>query len=134
MATLTKECGYKIDNIGWFSDRDSLTIWMDGLINDLAFVCYDGICKTEKIDDNSATSFNIGAEEKTSKILWYDELNRIPDFLTGALAGRNYASETPDKYDTIFEQAICSNNNLAVIYCFEQDNGVNSDRCTFIPN
>lgn len=48
MALITKECDYKIDNMGWFSDRDSLTTWMEGLINDLAFVCYDGICKTEK--------------------------------------------------------------------------------------
>lgn len=133
MTTITKECGYKIENIGWLSDRDSIVEWIDGFIFDILQANYHGMCSVGGIAQFEAASIAVGAHEEGTKQLWYDELNRIPDYLTGALAGRNYSSETKDKYDILFENAISNNPYLATIYYSEEGEAINTRRVVFSP-
>ncbi|MEK4535455.1 hypothetical protein NST21_08875 [Peribacillus sp. FSL K6-1552] len=131
MTTITKECDYKIENICWFSDRDSIVEWIDGIIYDLLQANYHGMCSMEEVTQNEAPSISVGAYEEGTKQLWYDDLNRIPDYLTGAFAGRNYESVTKEKYDILFEEGFCNNPYLSVVSYSEQGEAIQTNRLTF---
>jgi hypothetical protein len=133
MTTITRECGYKIENIGWFSDRDSVVEWIDGFIYDILQANYHGMCSLEGIKEYEAQAIAVSGDNKGKKHLWYDEINRIPDYLTGALAGRNFISETKDKYDILFEKAISDNPYLTVIFYSEEGEAINTRRVSFSP-
>lgn len=125
MTTITRECGYKIENIGWLSDRDSIVEWIDGIVYDILQANYHGMCSHEQITQYEASSIAVADNKKESKYLWYDELNRIPDYLTGALAG---PLEIKEKYTILFEKAISGNPYLAVISCIEEGEAMNTGR------
>ncbi|MGH0515844.1 hypothetical protein E0M25_27350 [Bacillus mycoides] len=113
---ISNESKVKPTSLGWFSDRDSVLTSNNGLIKDLININYHSLCEYKGISEKECPKLffpdNASFNEKT---LWYDELNRIPDYLAGALAGRNYVSPEKDKYDELFEEAIAENPYLGVI-------------------
>lgn len=112
---LTKECKIKPEIIGWFSDRDNITTYKNlGLIGDLYSIMFHDLCDTYNIDKKSIkiTYADTNPDEQP---LWYDEMLRSADYLSGALAGKNYNNKY-DKYDELFKKAIINNKFLSIIH------------------
>jgi hypothetical protein len=66
----------------WFSDRDSTNEIGRNLIRDLFQISLIDV--TKKNINFSFTSANSGSDE------WYEEITRIPDYITGAVSGFNF--------------------------------------------
>lgn len=66
----------------WFSDRDSTNEIGRNLIRDLFQISLIDV--TKKNISFSFTSANSGSDE------WYEEITRIPDYITGAVSGFNF--------------------------------------------
>ena len=66
----------------WFSDRDSTNEIGSNLIRDLFQISLIDV--TKKNISFSFTSANSSSDE------WYEELTRIPDYITGAVSGFNF--------------------------------------------
>ncbi|RJR08374.1 hypothetical protein C4588_05895 [Candidatus Parcubacteria bacterium] len=125
---ITKKCKVKPEIIGWFSDRDNMTTYKNlGLIFDLYYLNFHNLCAKYKVD-NSYIKIAFGDCNPGEKFMWYDEMLRFSDYLSGALAGRNYISATPDKYDELFEQSIANNKFISIIYINKENNGVSAAR------
>ncbi|PEF43860.1 hypothetical protein CON22_24910 [Bacillus cereus] len=114
---ISKESETRPSLLGWFSDRDSILTSYDAVIKDVININYRNLCEYKGIKEKACTELtfpdNSSFKEKT---LWYDELNRIPDFLAGAFAGINNPVEENDKYHTLFKEAIADNPYLGVMY------------------
>ncbi|WP_242213165.1 hypothetical protein [Bacillus cereus group sp. BfR-BA-01383] len=129
---ISKESKTKPALLGWFSDRDSMLTSYDGLIKDFINISYHNLCEYMKISEKKCPELvfpdNVSFKEK---VLWYDELNRIPDYLAGAFAGRNYVSPEKDKYDVLFEEAIAENPYLGVMNFGFENNEKKINSLTF---
>jgi hypothetical protein len=80
--------------IGWFSDRDKLTTWCDGVLWDYAMENVLGIADQLGIR-LEATQFPIAVPDPSTPAkdpLWYDELIRIADYFAGSLAAFDKAT------------------------------------------
>lgn len=73
-------------SLTWMSDRDSTTEICDNLIRDLFQITLIDITK-RNIEFRFTTSKS-GSEE------WYEGMTRIPDYLTGAISGFDFTSNT----------------------------------------
>jgi len=82
----------KIEFIGWFPDRDNITTSYERIAHHMFSVDFSAFCQRHNIDQ-SQIEIGIGLPEPdpaNPKQSWYDELVRIPDFLTGPLARWDY--------------------------------------------
>ena len=76
-----------VEIVGWFSDRDSMTKWHDGVVWTFAYENTRGIGGFLGIDIDSAKitvalpDMSSGKEE-----MWYDNFIRIADYFAGAIA------------------------------------------------
>ncbi|MBT2641621.1 hypothetical protein J7I80_05260 [Bacillus sp. ISL-41] len=115
MLTISKESTIKPEIIGWFSDRDNLITAFDGILYDLIYMNYHNMCEMEKMSDKESVKIAVAEPDLKVKSLWYDEMIRMSDYLSGALAGRNFINPQKDKYDELFERAIVENPYLAIL-------------------
>jgi len=71
-----------LSSLIWFSDRDSTNEIGKNLIRDLFQISLIDV--TKKNINFSFTSSNSNSDE------WYEEITRIPDYITGAVSGFNF--------------------------------------------
>lgn len=77
--------------IGWFSDRDSMTSWCDGVLWPLTGETLHGLAEEHAINTRT-TRYSIGVPgvHASYKRMWYDHLTRIPDYIAGTLAAWDF--------------------------------------------
>ncbi|MBY0160204.1 hypothetical protein H0178_31275 [Cytobacillus firmus] len=124
---ISKEAKTKPEIIGWLSDRDNMTSGHNGIIYDLFHINYHVLCNEFEVDDSGITLIYTKTD-LDSDTVWFDEMLRIPDYLTGAISGRNHHSNEPDKYDFLFENAIADNDYLALLNIYNEENGKGVNR------
>lgn len=74
----------RIEKIGWFPDRDNIVSAFDYVIYDLTYRFFREFYK-------KATSRVLNfAKPNFSGNMWYDGLNKLPDYLAGTLSDYNY--------------------------------------------
>lgn len=108
-----------IDTIGWFSDRDKMLDFNSGkiktpLIHDLIDSYFYLFRQSENIQHRIEVCF--GRPEESGK-MWYDDLNRFPDYISGTIADMNFedGKVTNGKFTAIIEGLIASNDKVDVI-------------------
>lgn len=115
--TLVKE--REIEKIGWFSDRDKMTIWCNGVVwnlgleNTLGMASLFGL----KIPDGDPI---IGVEPTSQQKgkMWFDEMIRIPDYVAGVIATWNFNKNfqnRAEKFEELTRSFLADTANLAII-------------------
>ena len=106
----------ELEIVGWFSDRDTILSYMKGRIEnpivfDLISIYTFGLSEKQGIAKRPSLAFGIPEE---SGVMWYDELNRLPDYIAGAIADYNIENNTvsKQKIQDIIEGAIATNANI----------------------
>lgn len=123
MATLKKETDHTIEIISWLSDRDKIVDSYESLAYDIAHSSFHELCTRMGLNTQNTTErFLIASTDKNTNQLWFDEMLRVPDLITGATAGRNYLPKKKDKYDLIFEKVFSENKYLSIIDCTRKNN------------
>ncbi len=108
-----------IEVFGWFSDRDAITVWND----EIYLVFYQMISHT--LISNKLSS------ERSDKVIdavpgdinmFYDPLNRVVDFICGAIADFNDSNGqvTGEKQCKLIEDAIANNDYLLILKIAEK--------------
>lgn len=74
----------RIEKIGWFPDRDNIVSAFDYVVYDLTYRFHREFYKKAT---NRVLNFG---QPNFSGNMWYDGLNKLPDYLAGTLADYNY--------------------------------------------
>ncbi len=118
---LCRETDVKL--VGWFSDRDDIINAYDEIAFDLFYMNFNALCERSKIDVDSNVRLMIAKPSTNeNEKMWYDELNRLPDFIAGTLAdwdiAKNHVSK--DKFLTMIEGCIADSNNIAILKLYAE--------------
>lgn len=124
---LNKKC--MPSKIGWFSDRDKIIDAYDRICLDMFTLNYQGICDFYGIE-NTQAEIAVGIPNSSGK-MWYDEFNRIPDHVTGALADWDLEknSLTHTKFIPLYEKLL---NDNPMFYLFRLNIAEDSAKCSRI--
>ena len=121
---LCKEANVEI--IGWFSDRDDIINSFQGIVFDLYSMNHHGLCERDNISD-SKIKLVIGdpTQNGRNNKMWYDELNRVPDFITGTLSDYDFSNNivSKAKFSTMLEGCIADNDKISILKLYF-DSGV----------
>lgn len=111
---LYKEANIEI--VTWFSDRDKMTSAYDGIANDL-YEIQTHCLITEKFGDNYKQFINGYGAENEENNLFYDDLNRIADYICGGIADHNIENNqvSSDKFCKIAEEILADNKNMILL-------------------
>jgi len=104
-----------VELLGWFSDRDKLLEYKkvkfkSPIIFDFIGNLYHVLCEnhSDKIKSKAELIYGVPEQDGT---LWYDELNKIPDYICGTLA--DYDSQknkiSHEKFNTILTNFFMNN-------------------------
>lgn len=112
---LFREVDY-VDIYSWLSDRDSITTWQD----EVYLVFYritSHLLVAERLQQEKVTSGTDLFLEKIDSNMIHDDMNRIADYICGALADYDYVNNrvTSDKHNTLIEEAISDNPYIIVL-------------------
>jgi len=99
--------------VGWFSDRDNILSYCDGIVFDLLGSNQHGLCERDGI---SRSAKIIIATPDAQGPNWYDEMLRVPDYLAGTLADWNRSTNdiSKEKFVKIVEDVLADNRNLSI--------------------
>jgi hypothetical protein len=120
----------KTELIAWFSDRDSMTEWCDGVLWNMALEDIHGFAEYLKIAIPTTEFLPIGMPDPTTGEMWFDHLVRLADYIAGSLAvwdtKNNQVPTTPksDKFLKVIEEVIADSDNLVVLGLNIGDEGV----------
>lgn len=105
-----------LSSLIWFSDRDSTNEIGNNLIRDLFQISLIDI--TKKNISFSFTTANSNSDE------WYEEITRIPDYITGAVSGFNFDENRAINKKTAQMLGLHFRNNIknTFVYKFKLDN------------
>ncbi|OOM09399.1 hypothetical protein [Clostridium saccharobutylicum] len=111
---LYKEANIEI--VTWFSDRDKMTSAYDGIANDFYVIQTHCLCVEKFGDDYKQFTIGYGGENKENS-LFYDELNRIADYICGGIADHNIENNqvSADKFCKIAEEILADNKNMLLL-------------------
>lgn len=114
--------------IGWFSDRDNLTTWCDGVLWDYALEDVSGIAERLGIPLGAA-QFPIAVPDLSTPAkgqLWYDELIRIADYLAGTVSALEITTNVvpSDKFVRLLRGVIADADNVAILRLCIGDDGL----------
>lgn len=132
--TLAKET--EVEILGWFSDRDSMTTWVDGVIWDIATETLHGLAGSldVKVPHNSPL-VALPDPEAGSNPMWFDEFIRLPDYIAGILAAWNLdTNEIPvdkEKYGTLARTLMPDAKNMALFRIRHEQQGLAIARIVF---
>jgi hypothetical protein len=104
----------KIDAVGWYPDRDNITIAYDRIAEWMFSVNFSAFRQRHRIDERGTKTL-IGRPEPDAvnpRQSWYDELIRIPDFIAGPLAAWDYRNNLVPvrrKYAEILQGIVADN-------------------------
>ena len=119
----------KIEIVGWFPDRDNITTSYAGIAEYMFAVDFSAFCQRHNIDDGPIKTM-IGRPEPDAahaKQTWYDELVRIPDFVSGPLAGSRYKQNLVtgrQKYLDVLQGPVADNPYLITLLLTDGDQGI----------
>jgi len=103
--------------IGWFSDRDDMTSFHDGLMFHFAEQGLHGL--GQKFDiDTSAIQCMFGVPDRTApEEMWFDDLIRLADYFAGTIAGWNTSQNfvSHPKYVQMLQQVVADQPNVVVL-------------------
>lgn len=120
-----------VELLGWFSDRDDMITAYRGIAFDFFSMNYHGLCEQSDIN-NSNTKLAIGIPEADGKGgMWYDQINRMPDFLCGTLADLdlNGSDVLTGKFMKMLYGYVADNNRISVIRTYlDSDRKLNCAR------
>jgi len=109
-----------VDLIGWFSDRDDMTIWADGVVWTHATESVRGL--GERFGINLAnTAFPIGVPNPETGEMWFDDLIRLPDYFAGTMAAWNRKeNKLPEQRKSLvfcqmLEHVIAGGHNVVIL-------------------
>lgn len=110
VAFLIKKNCSETKIMGWFSDRDDKLTKEDNICTDLFYLFYIFICNYSGIAIDPSEKIYYGVPEPSNK-MWYDNLNRIPDYIAGSFADLKLNDIHPinNKFTTIMYKAIAEN-------------------------
>lgn len=89
-----------VEDIGWFSDRDTLLDFKSKeigciIIFKMVTIYYNTLCESQQIDSIGRIGFGIPeSDQENSNKPWYDTLIRIPDLIAGTFADYDYKKDT----------------------------------------
>ena len=104
----------KAKNVLWFSDRDSMMNSNNQIFFDNYDIQHNGLARNDSAHAFDE-SFRIGiAKPDPQGDVWYDEINRLPDYCAGAVSGLNFLEETnySDKANEVLQVMIENSTNL----------------------
>lgn len=117
---LYKEANVEI--VTWFSDRDKMISAYNGIANDLYEIQTHCLC-TEKFGEYYKQFKNgYGVEDKENN-LFYDELNRIADYICGGIADYNIEKNqvSANKFCKIAEEILADNKKMLLLRIKKDD-------------
>lgn len=101
----------------WLSDRDAITEWEDGVCE--IFYHITSHCMCDKYITDKAIEKNMKEVYVTNKASeqFYDQINRIADYICGTLADYNYVDNivSSEKQLKLIESAIADNEYIIII-------------------
>jgi len=127
----------KVTNIAWFSDRDAILDSYQNIVVDLFGMNHHGLCERDKIDDSKIGIFVGKPDNKENENkMWYDELIRLPDFITGTLSDYNFVENlvSKSKFNSMIEGCIADNNNISILKLFFDSGLLKCSRITVASN
>lgn len=98
--------------IFWISDRDRISSFQDGIIEELVHMCYASLIN-RRVPELKCFGFVKG----DNKNFDYDELVRIPDYISGAVASVDFDKNLieKDKHQKLFDEAILDNERIFIL-------------------
>lgn len=113
----------QIEGVGWFSDRDKMTEWSDGIVWHLATLALRGIAEKRNVPlPQSSPVIGVPDQAKQEGAMWFDELIRLPDYIAGILSAwdfeQNFLPPTrqeKNKYLQLAQDVIADSQNTAII-------------------
>jgi len=107
------------NTVGWFSDRDAIITWCDGLAYDLYHVILASICKRDRLREPKVSVPPVNPTIVSGGGIWYDPYIRVADYYAGGLSSwnlqANEVSATPAKYRQFAENVASDNSRLATV-------------------
>lgn len=109
-----------IDVLGWFSDRDNMTTWCDGVVWDFGAETLWGLGEKLGIRlPKNAPLIAVPTPNALENAMWYEEFVRLPDYIAGILAAWNFeANKIPGdktKYRRLAEDLMGDARNMAIL-------------------
>lgn len=103
----------KAKHIMWVPDRDKITDFQDGVVNELVCLGYSNLLN-KRIYDNEVYGF-WGGKEYNKEI--FDELIRVPDYISGAIASMDFddVDKIPEKHYNLFDKSIVDNERICIM-------------------
>ena len=94
----------------WISDRDAITNFQDGIISELVRIGYANLIHN-RVPDHEVFAAVKGKDYEKDL---YDELIRIPDYISGTVADIDFQDKdkATDKHYTLFDQSIVGNERI----------------------
>lgn len=104
----------KAKHIIWISDRDKITDFQDGVVSELVHIGYASLLN-KRVPDNEVYGFWGGKEYKKEI---FDELVRIPDYISGALASMDFEDvyKVSEKHYNLFDKSIVDNERIYIMH------------------
>lgn len=101
----------------WFGDRDAIMEYGGDITNITYDLNYWGLLRQQNFSLEKIETLGIAIQAKNEKDLWYDELVRIPDYITGTLASWNLETNLVDKpkHSKVLEGVFSDNSALGII-------------------
>lgn len=109
-------------HILWISDRDKMTDFQDGIVSEFVRIYYANLLN-KRVSDHKVYGF-WGGKDYDKEV--FDELVRIPDYISGAIASMDFdnVEKIPEKHYDLFDKSIVDNER---IYIMHIKHGVDTD-------
>jgi len=115
----------KPEIIGWFSDRDKMTEWCDGILWDFFTESVRGLAASQNIDfSNIETPISVPDQE--TQTMWFDHIVRISDYMAGTVSSWNMTDNTVchAKFVPLIEKLFADSKNSVILGFKEIDEGL----------
>jgi len=110
----------KGSNVCWFSDRDDMTTFCNGIIFNYYSIQHNGILRNDTDYRDNQNKLSIGTCENCEKC-WYDPIIRLSDYFAGAYASLDYknnkVTHDKEKYWDVINFSCANLSNIII----EQD-------------
>ena len=125
----------QVEIVGWFSDRDSMTTWCDGVAWVISHENLHGLAEHFGISIAADMPLIAVPTPNAGKnAMWYDEYIRLPDYVAGILAAWSFATNQlpgdKEKYVQLAREVVADARNMAVLK-IRWDDGVQCSRIVF---
>lgn len=101
-------------HILWISDRDKMTDFQDGIVSEFVRIYYVHLLN-KRVSDHEVYGF-LGGKDYDKEV--FDELVRIPDYISGAIASMDFkdVEKIPEKHYDLFDKSIVDNERICIMH------------------